>query len=88
MPRHRRDVLTLLALTLLDRVAVLGQAPAASAPTVHTYRLEPHAAERQRRLAEPELTLLENLNRRDRAHLVRLTEDRRTRRLDRRRAVV
>jgi len=74
MTRHRRDVLTLLALTLLDRVAAQTQAPSASAPTLHSYRLEAYSAERQRRLAEPELALLEKLNRRDRAHLSRLTE--------------
>jgi hypothetical protein len=74
MTRHRRDVLTLLALTLLDRVAAQTQAPSAPAPTLHSYRLEASSAERQRRLAEPELALLEKLNRRDRAHLSRLTE--------------
>ena len=88
MPRHRRDVLALLALTLLDRVAVLAQAPAAPAPTVQSYRLEPYSADHQRRLGEPELALLEKLNRRDRAHLVRLTEIVVSRGVDRRRAVV
>jgi hypothetical protein len=74
MTRHRRDVLTLLALTFVDRIAIQAQAPAASAPSARAYRLEPYSADRQRRLTEPELALLEKLNRRDRAHLVRLTE--------------
>ena len=74
MTRHRRDVLALLALTVLDRMSALGQAPAVAAPAARTYGLEPYSAERQRRLSEAEVALLEKLNRRDRAHLSRLTE--------------
>lgn len=74
MTRHRRDVLALLALTVLDRMSVLGQAPAVAAPAARTYGLEPYSAERQRRLSDAEVALLEKLNRRDRAHLSRLTE--------------
>jgi hypothetical protein len=74
MTRHRRDVLALLALTLLDRIPVLGQAPGVAMPPARTYRLEPYSPERQRRLSDAEVALLEKLNRRDRTHLSRLAE--------------
>ena len=59
---------------MLDRMSVLGQAPVPVTAAPRAYRLEPYSPERQRRLSEAEVALLEKLNRRDRAHLSRLTE--------------
>lgn len=74
MTRHRRDVIALLALTLLDRVALSGQAPEVPTAARRAYRLEPYSPERQRQLSDVEVALMEKLNRCDRLHLARLTE--------------
>lgn len=74
MPRQRRDVIALLAFALMDRVALIGQAPEPPPARRRAYRLEPHSPERQRALSDGEVALLEKLDRCDRGHLARLTE--------------
>jgi hypothetical protein len=74
--RPRREVILLLALAVVERLQAQGQIPSApaSAQTRPGYRLEPYSPDRHKALAERELGILEKLNRRDRDHLVRLTE--------------
>jgi hypothetical protein len=74
--RHLRHlIITSVAVGASVAVPVIAQAPAPSVPAPITYRVEPLAAgELPKRFTPAQLALLEKLNRRDVAHLARLTE--------------